>query len=110
MTDNGNHLSETQQLQTVKITDRRLLYLFIITLVIFGLLGWRIQINQDQIRQNAHRQCLQSAVNTTKINEKDEALIRLLIKFGGKPPSAAITQWITDTRAAHLTVPVCGRK
>lgn len=112
MTDNDDddrHLTETEQVQAVKVTDRRLLYLFFAMFVIFGLLAWRIQINQDQIRDNARNQCRQSAINTTKINEKDEALIRLLIKFGSKPPTPAIQQWINDTRAAHLTVPVCRR-
>lgn len=99
---------------TVKTTDKRLLFLLLAFVSIGALLGWRIQQNQDDIRDSVHNQavynweqCQRSVINTTKINEKDEALIRLLVKFG-KPDSPPIIQWIKDTRDAHLTIPSCG--
>jgi hypothetical protein len=126
---NMSHDSTSDQpvpavVQTIRVTDRRVLVAFVIFMLVFGLLGWRVQINQDEIRRNQIQQtqifqtlihnqavynwdqCQRSVTNTIKINAKDEALIRLLIKFA--KPSPAVSQWISDTRKAHLTVPDCG--
>ena len=100
--------------ERLKRRDRALLYMFIFTTFVFTILALSINSNQNRITRTQNNQsiynwekCETSVVNTTKLNEKDEALIRLLVKFG-KPHTPAIDQWIQDTRAAHLTVPECG--
>lgn len=109
----------TEEHGPLKLTDTRLLYMFIAFVILFGLLAYRSQHNTSAIDQhqreqvlNNWNQCQRSVQNTTKINETDQAFIDFL--NGLKSPSATQTQedrlhrFIEIYQNSKLVVPECG--
>lgn len=100
----------------IRSTDRRVLFMIAAMFLIFGLLSWRVQINQDRIGQSAHRQalynwsqCQRSVVNTTKLNATSQVQIDFLTPFLRTSQNRkAIERWIAIYRDAKLIVPDCG--
>lgn len=55
--------------------SRALLVIFISMMVVFGLLAYRTEVQQEQIKRNAYDQCVVANTNATRINKFLDAAV-----------------------------------
>lgn len=95
----------------LKLTDRRLLFLFILSVAVFGYLVWRIQSDAHQRDVYNWNQCQRAHTNTQKINATNRAFQDFLSQFVAASPQPDQLQHFIDIyKNAVLTVPECGSR
>lgn len=118
-----------ESLPTLKITDNRLLFIFVATIAILGLLGWRNEVtytrtqkvqhtaavNSQLIRDNAYKQavfvyalCQSRLKAVNKLNTQNRAFVVFYVAV--IPQTSQTRQLMKLYRDSILDVPVCGKK